>query len=190
MLLDQATLRGIADGSVTLAFRRWKRPTVKAGGTLLTSIGQLRITAVDAVDLDTISAADARAAGFEEVLALRTLLSKRDQGQVYRIELELAGPDPRIALRERRPTGDELVEVVDRLSRWSWATRALHLIDSSPSVRAGDLAARMGMETSRFKANVRRLKGLGLTESLEVGYRLSPRGESVLEHIERRAVSN
>ena len=64
MLLKQDTLRGIADGSVTLQFRRWKRPTVKAGGTLLTSIGQLRIDAVDRVELSDITDADARAAGF------------------------------------------------------------------------------------------------------------------------------
>ena len=31
-----------------------------------------------------------------------------------------------------------------------------------------------------FKTDVRKLKELGLTESLEVGYRLSPRGEAVL----------
>ena len=32
-----------------------------------------------------------------------------------------------------------------------------------------------------FKVNVRKLKGLGLAESLEVGYRLSPRGRALLE---------
>ena len=49
MLLKRETLRGIENGSVTLAFRRWLRPTVKAGGTLLTSIGQLSVEAVDVV---------------------------------------------------------------------------------------------------------------------------------------------
>ena len=34
MLLKHVTLEGIRDGRITLAFRRWKRPTVKAGGTL------------------------------------------------------------------------------------------------------------------------------------------------------------
>ena len=73
-----------------------------------------------------------------------------------------------------------------RLARWSWAPDALRLIDESPAVRAADLASRAGMETSRFKANVRRLKSLGLTESLEVGYRISPRGRTVLEQLEGR----
>lgn len=36
-----------------------------------------------------------------------------------------------------------------------------------------------------FKRRVRQLKELGLTESLEVGYRLSPRGRAVLECLVR-----
>jgi hypothetical protein len=36
------------------------------------------------------------------------------------------------------------------------------------------------MERLPFKANVRKLKALGLTESLDIGYRLSPRGEALL----------
>ena len=186
MLLDQRTLGRIADGSVTLAFRRWKRPTVKAGGTALTSIGRLRIKAVDVVEPDAISGADAQAAGFDDARSLRELLDKRAEGQVYRIELEREGPDPRVALREQVAEGEELAALLGRLDRWAWAAGVLHLIGSRPAVRAADLAARLGMETSRFKANVRRLKGLGLTESLKVGYRLSSRGRAVLEHFERR----
>jgi hypothetical protein len=41
----------------------------------------------------------------------------------------------------------------------------------------------MGSETLPFKLRVRKLKELGLTESLEVGYRLSPRGKAVLQHL-------
>jgi hypothetical protein len=56
----------------------------------------------------------------------------------------------------------------------------LELIDARPGVRAGDLADSFGMERLAFKADVRKLKALGLTESLEVGYRLSPRGAAYL----------
>ena len=50
----------------------------------------------------------------------------------------------------------------------------------------------LGQEKRRFKLDVRKLKELGLTESLPVGYRLSPRGHAVLraelaERRERRA---
>lgn len=51
---------------------------------------------------------------------------------------------------------------------------------AQPATRAADLAAGFGRETAPFKLDVRKLKHLGLTESLEVGYRLSPRGEAHL----------
>ena len=50
-------------------------------------------------------------------------------------------------------------------------------------MRAGDLAASAGRERHPFKTDVRKLKELGLTESLEVGYRLSPRGRALLERL-------
>jgi DNA-binding IclR family transcriptional regulator len=56
----------------------------------------------------------------------------------------------------------------------------LHLIAELPGTDSTELAARAGIDRLKFKQRVRRLKSLGLTESLEVGYRLSPRGEAVL----------
>jgi hypothetical protein len=46
--------------------------------------------------------------------------------------------------------------------------------------RAANLAAAFGRDVQPFKADVRKLKNLGLTISLEVGYRLSPRGAAYL----------
>ena len=57
----------------------------------------------------------------------------------------------------------------------------LELIRERPRVRAPDLAQSLGLDTQPFKRDVRKLKELGLTESLEIGYRLSPRGRTVLE---------
>ena len=48
-------------------------------------------------------------------------------------------------------------------------------------MRAPDLAAQVGRETADFKKDVRKLKELGLTESLAIGYLLSPRGEAVVD---------
>ena len=74
----------------------------------------------------------------------------------------------------------------DRRSKsGAWAVAALQAIAAQPAVRAGDLAEDASMERKDFKARVRKLKALGLTESLEVGYQLSPRGRAVLHHIER-----
>ncbi len=57
----------------------------------------------------------------------------------------------------------------------------LELIAAHPARRAPDLAAIRGMATQPFKADVRKLKELSLTESLEVGYRISPRGQAYLD---------
>ena len=43
------------------------------------------------------------------------------------------------------------------------------VIDAHPGIRAGDLCAMVGQEKMPFKLNVRKLKALGLTDSLEVG---------------------
>ena len=186
MLLKQDTLRGIESGSITVAFRRWRRPTVKEGGTLLTSIGQLAIEAVEVVDLEEITESEAVAAGFSGLAPLRSQLSQR-AGDVYRIRLSLAGPDPRVALREEIPERAELDSILQRLARLDsrggsgpWTCLVLTLLHERSGVRAGDLAPDTGMDKADFKTNVRKLKGLGLTESLSVGYRLSPRGEAVL----------
>jgi hypothetical protein len=101
----------------------------------------------------------------------------RRTGDLYRIELRLAGPDPRAVLRETPPT-PELQRRVERMG--PWAMEYLRTIAEKPGVRAPDLAASYGMETRAFKLRVRRLKELGLTESLPVGYRLSRRGEAFL----------
>ena len=47
MLIRRNVLESIRAGRIRLAFRRWKRPTVRAGGTLRTAVGVLQIEAVD-----------------------------------------------------------------------------------------------------------------------------------------------
>lgn len=188
MLLDLATLEGIREGRIKLAFRRWKRPTVKSGGTLLTAAGQLHITAVQEVDPERITAEDARSAGFADRASLLERLDRHARGAVYRVELGKLEADPRIALRATLPTESEMADIVTRLGRMDarspagpWTRSVLEVISARPSVRAGDLAAELGLEKDRLKTNVRKLKTLGLTESLKIGYRLSPRGETVLK---------
>jgi hypothetical protein len=184
VLFPVAVRRRIAGGEVTVAFRRWKRPTVKGGGTLRTPIGVLGIDSVERIAVRDIAPEDIRAAGFASRAEL--LRSLAPAGALYRVEFHLAGPDPRLALRERASLDDaeraELaarLEAMDRRStRGPWTGWVLDAIAERPGTRAPDLAAELGWETKPFKANVRRLKELGLTESLEVGYRLSPRGRA------------
>jgi hypothetical protein len=150
---------------------------VKPGGSQRTPIGVIAFDAVERVE--HVSDADARRAGYASAAAMDEAWAGRE-GDLYRIELRLAGPDPRIALREREPDEHELAELHARLRRMGeWTYAYLDAIARLPGTRAPDLAASFGRETQPFKLDVRKLKELGLTESLRIGYRLSPRGEAV-----------
>ena len=77
MIFRQEFLDGIQKGSITVAFRRWRRPSVKSGGTLLTAVGMLHIRDVSLVSLESISDADARRAGYESRETLVEELTER-----------------------------------------------------------------------------------------------------------------
>lgn len=194
MLFKRHALDGLADGTITVAFRRWTRPRVRAGSQLRTAVGVLAVDAVDEMDLADITGDDARRAGFASLPDLLGDIATQREGRVFRIALHVAGPDPRAELRGRHAlTDDELAEVERRLARLdaasrhgAWTLAVLRLIRDRPEVRAGDLAPTRGQEKLAFKRDVRKLKELGLTESLEIGYRLSARGRAVLEGLEKR----
>jgi hypothetical protein len=185
-----AELAAIRAGDVDMAFRRWERPRVKVGTRMRTAVGLIEITSVDRVPVASLTAADARRAGAASLAALRRGLDRLHADRpVYRIGLRYAGVDPRHALREAVPDAAEIDAIVvwlDRLDRASptgpWTRATLLLIDELPATRAPDLAQRMGRDTPSFKQNVRKLKERGLTESLDIGYRLSARGAAVLDH--------
>lgn len=188
MLIKAADLRAIGEGRVDTAFRRWKRPTVKAGGTLLTAIGQLAIDALDAVEPDEVSNADLRRAG----LAGRSALPEAPPGtaasSLYRIRLHYLGADPRLALRDELDGMESVEAALARLdARGAWTAAVMDQIAAHPGIVSQQLADALGMERQVFKTRVRRLKALGLTESLETGYRLSPRGAELLR---RRSIAS
>jgi hypothetical protein len=179
VLFPLRDLNGIAAGTIDLAFRRWDKPRVKPGGSQRTKIGLIRFGDVRRVS--GVSDKDARRAGYASAQAMQDAWKHKD-GDLYRIELHLAGPDPRTVLREQVPTPEELEAIHARLTRMgAWTYEYLRTIADQPGVRAPDLAAQYGRETHPFKLDIRKLKELGLTESLRIGYRLSPRGEAVLK---------
>jgi hypothetical protein len=187
MLMRRDILEGIRAGAISRQFRRWVRPRINAGTVLRTAVGLVRITGVEVVDPRSLTRADARAAGHAAVADLVDSLTDR-AGNLYRIGVEYVGPDPRETLREKPVADDELPELIARLGRFdrssrhgAWTRQALALIEARPGVRAGDLASDLGWEKKSFKVSVRKLKELGLTESLETGYRLSCRGTSLLD---------
>lgn len=95
MLIKRDVLEAIRRGEITLQFRRWTRPSVKAGGTLKTKVGLLRIGRVDHISPQDVGEADARAAGFADVAAFRRWLDTMKEGPLFhRIEISYAGEVP------------------------------------------------------------------------------------------------
>lgn len=191
MLFKKDTLEAIARKEVTLAFRRWKKPTVKPGGALMTAVGVLGFEAVEKTALSKITEDDAKAAGFASRSLLLKEIAKHPGGDLYRVKFRLGGADPRIALRQDgHLSKSEMKNVLLALSRLdqtsqhgAWTMTTLRLIDKYPARRAPDLAASQRRDPMEFKRDVRKLKDLGLTEALEIGYRLSPRGRAVVNAI-------
>jgi hypothetical protein len=191
VLFKQRLWDGLRDGSITVTYRRWKRLQVVVGNRYRTGGGVLEVDAVTVVDDDALTDAESRRAGYPDRATLVRELDRYPEGDLYRIEFHHAGEDPRAALRQDADLTDADHEAIaarlarlDRVSpRGPWTRAALDVIAAHPEVRAGDLAASLGRDRASFKLDVRKLKELGLTESLDVGYRLSPRGRAVLDRL-------
>jgi hypothetical protein len=185
--------QGVRDGSVTLAFRRWQRQDVKPGAVSTSSSGLVRVVAVDVVDPAAITDAEALLAGWADAERLRARLAGEDDWTTYRVGVQWAGEDPRLALRASAELSDADIAGIDRrlerLDRASshgpWTMATLRLVEAHPERRAPDLAAMVGRETAPFKIDVRKLKNLGLTISHRVGYEISPRGAAYLTRSRR-----
>lgn len=179
---------GLADESITVTFRRWKRCQVIVGNQYRSTAGMLHVDECDSIGEDQITDEDAHKAGRDSAEdALIQLGPATDDTVLYRVRFHLAGPDPRTELAASIPDEEELADIVMRLARLDkaskigpWTQQVLQTINDQPAVRAPDLAAGFGRETKPFKLDVRKLKGLGLTQSQRVGYNLSPRGVAVL----------
>ena len=189
MLFEQRFWAGMADGSVSVTFRRWKRRQAVPRGRYRTPAGMIEVTGLDVVTVDDITERDALDGGYPSRADLVADLRGTPDLPLYRVRFRPAGtPDPRDELAAAAELGDEDVLAIDqRLARLDqaakrgpWTREVLELIAARPAVRAGDLAEDLGRERLDLKVDVRKLKNLGLTISLAVGYRLSPRGEAYL----------
>ncbi len=195
MLFEQRFWPGIADGSITVTFRRWKRPQAVVGRPYRTGGGIIEVDAVDVVAPEDITDEDAIASGYPSAAAVLADLRGSPDLPITRIRFHRSErPDPRAELAATADLDDAAIAEIDlrldRLDRASkegpWTRQTLELIADRPEVKAGDLAAAVGRERAPFKLDVRKLKNLGLTESLPIGYRLSPRGRAYLASLRRR----
>ncbi|WP_405793516.1 hypothetical protein [Streptomyces sp. NBC_01506] len=188
VMLTRVVAEGVARGDVTLAFRRWATSRVFAGGTFLSVAGVIVVDAVERIDPATITAEDARAAGARGVEDVVAALRGGPGDPVFRITLSYGGPDPRDAIAaDAALTSDDVARIagaLDRLdarsTRGAWTRETLRLIEGNPGTRAVDLAGTLGVEKDTLKRDIRKLKALGLTLSLDTGYALSPRGAAWL----------
>ncbi len=189
MLFEQRLHDGLHDGSITLAFRRWRRPQVVAGHHYRTRLDMVCAEAIDEVTPSEITEEQAREAGYPDVTALLAGMRGDPELPLYRIRFRrLDEPDPRDTLAATASlTHAEAATIAARLARMDaasrrgpWTATILGQIAEKPAVSSEFLAEAIGWERAEFKVHVRRLKALGLTLSLDVGYRLSPRGQAYL----------
>jgi hypothetical protein len=192
VLFEKRFWAGITDGSITSTFRRWKRPQALAGKRYRTPGGLIEVQSIVVVHASEITSADALGSGYSSARDLVADLRGTPDSPIYRIRFHhVDDPDPRDELARDDALSDDDVEAIrvrlERMDRLSssgpWTMEVLRAIAERPGVRAADLAQSFDRELAPFKLDVRKLKNLGLTISLEVGYRLSPRGEAVAERL-------
>jgi hypothetical protein len=185
---------GVAEGRITAAYRRWAEPRVVEGRIYRTNAGRIEIDSVRQVNPDLISDYDDDifAADRQNARDVRRRLRGNDDWPTFLIKFHLVeGPDPREELAANADLSPEDLEELrtalaklDELSRHGpWTTTTLQAIQANPATRAADLAAAAGRDTPSFKLDVRKLKNLGLTYSLETGYELTPRGKAYLNSL-------
>ncbi len=176
-----------------MTWRLWKYAHVRPGNVYALGFGgAMRVLDVRTVRVRDLAQRDADEAGVEDIAALCRLVAAHTGAEIgpdtelYRVEFEYlpeAPPRP-------RPPFEEVQRRLARLDAASasgpWTMQALRLIETQPGIVARVLAAQAGVPRLDFKANVRKLKALGLTESLMVGYELSDHGQAYLDWLAAR----
>lgn len=192
MLFEQRLRDGLHNGTITVAYRRWRRSQVLAGHRYRTGRDLVQVEAVDRVEAADIDAAAAREAGYDAVADLLRGLRGDAEVPLYRIRFRrLDEPDPRDELAAADAlTPGEVAAIAARLGRMDaasrrgpWTAEVLNLIAARPATSSVELASVLSWERQDLKRHIRRLKEQGLTISLEVGYRLSPRGAAYVRAV-------
>ncbi len=191
MLFTADAWPGLADGSITLTFRTWTKPQARTGGRYRVAGMLLEATDVSRMRARDITDAEAVQAGAPDAASILARMQVTDpEQQVWRIRLRHVGADDRATLRTDAIDPAQIDDLKTRLDRMDhrsgkpWTRQTLRLIERYPGIVSTALARQVDKERMAFKTDVRKLKELGLTESLAVGYRLSPRGEAVLRALE------
>ena len=184
----------IRSGAICCTVRIWKRPHVKVGGRYALGAGAIVVDRISETRIDDITPALARRSG---VASLVDLLKTAKHGAGERVFVIDFHYDGKASARANPATGvvsveelaklAERLEAMDRRSRIGpWTQATLRAIAARPGVLAAKLAKSLGRPRDEFKRDVRKLKTLGLTFILEIGYRLTPKGEALLASLSNR----
>jgi hypothetical protein len=180
----------VAAGDITITWRLWKYAHVKAGKVYATGFGgAVEIEDIRAVRVADVTDNDAHEAQLPDAASIIELARSHTGREVsgdtllYRVQfhyLQQAPEKPRLSLEDVT----KRLERLDNASkRGPWTLQTLRLIEDGPGVAARYLAPELGQALPDFKLNVRKLKALGLTVSLETGYELSELGQTYLDAI-------
>ena len=191
MLIKQKHLEAIKAGKISLAFRKWKKLSVKPNEIFKTDVGRIKIGAVRMILLEDITLEDAQKAGFASDDSLKKLLSEQKDGTIYQIEVSFLEVKKVVIENDFGKLEQaeylvlkEALETLDKKSKvGKWTRKTLQLIAEHPHVKAADLAVLAKKEKEWLKVNVRKLKSLGLSESHEPGYSLTELGFRYLNSI-------
>jgi len=198
LLFQKRFHEGLVSGSVTLTFRRWDKPHVKVGGRYRCHpIGVLEVDRIEQVRVADIDDEAARRSGFDSRDELVAYMKTGPGGTlrattlVWRIALRHGGDGDRVTIAlDDTLDADAIADIRARLAKMDaknpWTRKTLALIERKPRIAASKLAASLGRETLDFKTDVRKLKKLGLTQSFEVGYEISPRGRAYLDATKKK----
>jgi len=100
LLFKKRFLPAIRDGRKTQTIRLWKHRRMRAGQrSYIPGAGCIRVSAVDEVELETLTDEDARPDGFDSAESLRAELANlypkqlADGHRAYRVVFELLPPD-------------------------------------------------------------------------------------------------
>ena len=194
MLFQRRFHERIRSGEIRCTVRIWQRPHVKVGGHYALGAGAIVVDEIHETRLDDITAVLARRCGFPSLVDLLKTAKHGPGERVFVIDFHYEGkagarPKPETAA----VSAEELAELVQRLEAMdarskigAWTVATLRAIEARPGVLAGKLARSLGRPRDEFKRDVRKLKTLGLTFSLEIGYRLTPKGEALLTSLSSR----
>jgi hypothetical protein len=196
MLFQRRFHDGIRSGEICCTVRIWQRPHAKMGGRYVLGAGAIVVDKIRETRLDDITPTLARRCGFESLVDLLKTAKHGPGERVFVIDFHYdggAGARPKPATDA--VSSAELAKLVERLEAMdrrsqigAWTLATLRAIEARPGVLAAKLAHAFGRPRDEFKRDVRKLKNLGLTFSLDIGYRLTPKGEALLASL-REAVA-